>query len=304
MKRVLVTGGTGFIGRNALAPLFERGYEVHAIGREPQHSSEAIEWHRCDLMDSRATDRVVADVAPTRLLHLAWYTEHGKFWSAPENLDWIAASVFLLRSFQRHGGRRAVLAGSCAEYAWNEEICKEGETSLEPATLYGVSKNALRAIGEKFAADTGLSFAWGRVFFLYGPHESADRLVPFVTRRLLKGLPVPCTFGEQERDFLHVEDTAAAFVTLLDSNVQGAVNIASGNAVRVRDVVSAIGTTTGRNDLIRFGELPERLSEPRVLAADATRICSELGWKPRWSLQGGLASAVDWWRAQSTLSEK
>lgn len=304
MKRVLITGASGFIGRHALKPLSLRGYDVHAAARLPQQTAAEATWHQCDLMDAYAVERLMADVQPTHLLHLAWYTEHGKFWSAPENVDWVGASLQLLRAFQGRGGRRVVMSGSCAEYEWNEQICRENGTPLNPVTLYGVCKNALRTIAERFAVQSGLSFAWGRVFFLYGPHESPERLVPFVTRRLLDGQPVPCTSGEQRRDFMHVEDTAAAFVGILDSDLEGAVNIASGDAVSVRDVVHALATTAGRTDLLRVGELPDRPSEPRLLAADITRLRSELDWKPRWPLAAGLANTVDWWREQLTTLER
>src|SRR6185312_10743533 len=133
--RVLLTGGSGFIGSRAIAPLLAAGYEVHALGRR-RGASPDVTWHELDLLDDRATGRVVADVAAERLLHLAWHTEHGRFWSAPENLDWVAASVRLMRAFAEAGGRRAVIAGTCAEYDWTGAVerCRELDDASGPAT--------------------------------------------------------------------------------------------------------------------------------------------------------------------------
>ena len=93
----------------------------------------------------------------------------------------------------------------------------------------------------------GISFAWGRIFFLHGPGEHPDRLVPSVTRALLAGEPARCTDGRQVRDFLHSSsDAAHAFAALLALRVEGPVNIASGRGCRSRELVGWIGDALGR----------------------------------------------------------
>jgi nucleoside-diphosphate-sugar epimerase len=297
VKRVLLTGGTGFIGRHAGPLLRERGYEVHAVSStDDGPRADGIEWHRADLLEPDTTRALVGRIEPTHLLHLAWYAEPREFWTSPRNLDWVEASLRLLRSFAAGGGERAVLAGSCAEYDWSHGRCSETETPLLPATLYGVCKHALQIVGSRFASGAGLSFGWGRIFFVYGPHEHPARLVPAVSRALLQGRPAPCSLGEQERDFVYSEDVADAFVHILDSDVQAAVNIGSGQPVAVKDVVSTIGSLTGRTELIRFGELLNRPGDPPLLFADTRRMEQEVGWSPGVPLETGLERTVDWWR--------
>jgi nucleoside-diphosphate-sugar epimerase len=288
MKRVLVTGATGFVGRHVLPYLTAAGYEVHTTGRPT-----------IDLLDPAARRQVIAGVRPTHLLHLAWYVLPGKYWRSLENIRWLEASLDLLQQFAEHGGRRVVTAGTCAEYSWSPGgVCHELSTPLEPASLYGASKDALRRMQESLANQLGFSSAWARVFFPYGPGEPAERLVPSVIQRLLRGEPAPCSHGRQVRDFMHVDDVARAFAVLLDSDRTGAVNIASGCPVSIADVVTTIGDLLGRSDLIRLGALPPRAGEPHELTADINAL-RLLGFSPRFDLREGLMDTVRWWKAQA-----
>ncbi len=291
-----MTGASGFIGRQGLAPLSERRYEVHAVSSKAVNATGNVAWHRADLLDPAATRALLEQVRPTHLLHFAWYAIPGKYWVAPENLDWVAASLGLLREFARLGGQRAVLAGTCAEYDLSHEVLSEERTPLLPATLYGASKHALQTVFSRFAREAGLSGAWGRIFSLYGRQEYPQRLVASVITALLRGEPALCTEGSQVRDYLHVADVAAAFVALLDSRVEGAVNIGSGSGIELRELVRRIGDKLGRPELVRLGARPTPAGEPQRLIADAGRLRNEVGWTPRHDLDGGLDDTIAYWR--------
>ena len=299
MNRVLVTGAAGLIGRHALAPLAAAGFEVHAVARATRSEPEGVVWHRADLLDDTARRSLIEAVRPSHLLHLAWVTEHGAYWRAPENLDWLAASLALMRAFAEAGGKRVVAAGSCAEYDWRrraETPFAERETPCAPHTLYGQAKHALHQVLAAFAAETGLSHGWGRVFFVYGEGEPEQRLVPSVIRALLAGEPARCSDGRQQRDFLDLRDAGAAFAALTASTVEGPVNVASGVAVSVADVATRLGAIVGRPELVALGALEARPDDPPYLVADVTRLTAEVGFRPRYDLTAGLADAVDWWR--------
>lgn len=290
MSRVLLTGGTGFVGRQAIDPLLAAGHEVHAVSRSEGGGAPGVTWHRADLLDGA---EVVAEVEPELLLHLAWYAEHGSFWTSPENVRWVEASLRLLRAFAAAGGRRAVMAGTCAEYDWSVPVHAYAEDApVRPATLYGAAKHGLHEVAAAYAEQAGLELAWGRIFFLYGPGEAPGRLVPAVARAVLAGEVAETTAGTQVRDLLHVAEVAAAFAALIDSDVTGPVNVASGEPHELREVIQLVAQLAGRPDLVRLGARPMREGEPARIVADVARLRDEVGYQPRTGLHEGLARTV------------
>src|SRR5258708_4086554 len=134
--RVLVTGASGFIGRHCLPYLLEAGHEVHAVARTPLKISGPV-WHSADLLSPGASSRLISSVKPTAVLHLAWYTAHGEYWSSSENLRWVQASLELIQATAAAKCKRLVAAGTSAEYDWSAGVCSETLTPLLPASLYG-----------------------------------------------------------------------------------------------------------------------------------------------------------------------
>ncbi|MGV0835533.1 NAD-dependent epimerase/dehydratase family protein [Mycolicibacterium thermoresistibile] len=290
-KKVLVTGASGLIGHHCLQPLLDRGYDVHAVGRDvPSHGIDDVTWHRTDLLTDAGA--LVERIEPTHLLHLAWQVVPGQF-AAPENFDWVAASMDMLRSFT---GDRVLMCGSGYEYDWDFGYCSEGITPLRPATVYGSCKHALQTMVGAWADHAGVSSAWGRVFFVYGPREHPDRLVASVIRALLHDEPALCSHGRQIRDYLHVQDVADGLVATLDSPVEGPVNICSGQATTLRDIVLAIGDILGKPDLIRLGALPARPNDTPLVVGHNGRLVGEVGWEQTFDLRDGLEHTIDWWK--------
>lgn len=298
MRRVLVTGGSGFVGRHALAPLRARGFEVHAAARRPPAFEPGVTWHSADLLDPAQSRALLAAAQPTHLLHLAWTLPPGTYLEAPENVPWVGASLGLLDAFARQGGQRVVAVGTGAEYTPAAELCVEDATPLAPTTLYGACKDAVRRVAEAQARLAGVSFAWARLFFLHGPHEPPARLVPSVCRALVRGEPALLGPGTAVRDQLHVEDAGDALAALVEGGLEGAVNVASGEGIAVGDVAQRLGRLAGRPDLVRLGARPGSPGDLPRRVADASRLRDGLGWKPSRTLDEGLAATLAWWRAE------
>lgn len=297
MKRVIVTGATGFIGRHTLLSLINSGYEVHALACKAEEIGiPNLVWHRVDLFDETLVSDLFSRLCPSHLLHFAWYAEHGKFWQSTKNLDWVKASLALIKCFEQSGGKRVVMAGTCAEYDWKHGFCSEYETPCQPSTFYGVCKNALQKIICAYCDMEQISQAWGRVFFNFGPGEHPNRFVASIVNDLLSGKNAKCSHGKQIRDFMFVEDVANAFVALLNSEVQGPVNISSGEAISLNELGLKIQEMAETDAAVDFGAIPVKSGEPQSIIGDCSRLRDEVGWCPVVGIEAGIRQTILWWK--------
>jgi len=302
MTRALVTGGNGFVGMHATSALNHMGYETIIASRSPR-DQKGTACVPIDLLEDGSPEKLIQSVKPDVLLHLAWETEHGKFWLSDHNDSWLHSSIQLLRAFLDQGGIRAVFAGTCAEYDWDQldtdGVADELATPRRSATVYGQAKSAFcEEVGR--CIEQGASCAWGRLFLLYGERENPSRFVSSIIRNLLSGREAPMSSGQQIRDFLDTRDAGRAFAAMVQSSETGAYNVASGVGVTLASVANLIGEKTGRPDLIRIGALPDRQGEPPALVANVARLKTELGFKAFHSLDDGLDHAIEYWRQKVT----
>jgi nucleoside-diphosphate-sugar epimerase len=288
-SRLLLTGATGFIGSQTIAGLLERNFEVHAVSSRPNVSLPSpVVYHRVNLLERQSVETLCKQVQASHLLHFAWYVETGHYWNSPKNLAWTAASLQLLQSFAENGGQRAVFSGTCAEQPVEQNI-------TAPAGVYPRCKDSLRRIAEDFCRTAHLSFAWGRIFFLYGPGESRSRLVASAVLSLLDSQKVICKNPAFRRDFMHVRDVANAFVHLLASDYRGTLDIGSGTSVSLKDLVETLATQCKRSDLIELRPESEQAEEPLEIKANP-QMLNDLNFRPQFTLAAGLQDSIDWWK--------
>jgi len=293
---VLVTGATGLIGRQLPAPLAALGFKLVATSRRGGGDHVAM-----DCLDPSSVGAVMDRLRPSHLIHLAWHDGAKDRWTSSANLDWVGASLTLLSAFARSGGKRAVLVGSCAEYDWSQAASGplREDAPLRPATLYGAAKVATGTAALAGAGALGLSLAWARPFFCYGPGEPEGRLFGDLIKGIAAGRTVDCTDGLQRRDFLQTEDLARALAELLASPVEGAVNVASGNAVPVRDLIMALARDLGHPERVNLGARPRPVGDPPLIEADVTRLTAEVGFRPSHDLASGVRATL---RAEGVMA--
>lgn len=300
--RVLLTGATGFIGAQVAKELVENGADVYALVRPNSDLSRlqdvASNLHlvTAELFSPSSLDTVPwVSIKPELCVHLAWYAVPRSYLSAPQNLTALTGSIELLTRLSKVGCGRFVGVGTCFEYNTSFGYLSE-DSPTRADTLYSGAKLALYTVLQSMRSGTEMSFAWARLFYQYGPFEDKRRLVPSVITSLICGEHVALTSGEQVRDFLHVQDVARAICAILESSVEGPVNVGSGVPVTVRDLAIQIANLMEHQDLLGFGELPHPPSDPAFVCANNRRLLS-LGWKPRFNLEDGLLDAIDWWRS-------
>ncbi len=299
--KILLTGANGFVGSHLTHVLVEEGAEVHAVVRPGADLSRVAELKssvrllQADLLDKDSVASMFSGAKYDCCVHTAWYAEPGKYLHSDRNVDWVGASVHLAWILAKNGCKRMVGLGTCFEYDLAQGILSEA-SPLKPASLYAASKLAAGRGIESMASALDMSFAWARLFYLYGPGEDPRRLVPSVITSLLEGREAKTTRGEQIRDYLHVRDVARALWEIVQSDLQGPVNIGSGQKHSVAEIVTEIAGSIGREDLLKRGALPYREGDPEVVLADNRRLLNETSWWPQYSLREGIRDTVEWWR--------
>lgn len=264
---VTLTGATGFVGRQILGNLLERGCSVRALVRDPSRlnvnpARGALEVVRTPDLFAEATDRLQELLEGSEtLVHAAWYAEPGEYLTSPRNLTCLSGTMNLACAFAAVGGKRFVGVGTCAEYDTAPGLLAT-DTPLAPNTLYAACKAAAFQVLQHFFGAQSIGFAWSRIFYLYGEGEDERRLVPYIRRQLEAGQEVLLTRGEQVRDFLDVKDAARMIADVALGEQQGAVNICSGEAVTVRQLAERIADEYGRRELLCFGARPENVFDP------------------------------------------
>jgi nucleoside-diphosphate-sugar epimerase len=296
--RVLVTGAAGFFGSRAA--LHFPTDEVHLCDRggQPWTRVDTLKVrgtrHEVDLTDPSRTRELLLAIRPEVVVHLAWYAVPGQYLTSTQNFGHVHAATTLFLAAKEAGCARFCGAGTCFEYDTSLGVLRE-DSPTKPASIYAASKLATYLMLERAAAQHGMSFAWMRFFFPYGPLEAPGRLFSHTVTELLAGRSARTTPGAQIRDFMHVDDIGRAVATIARADVTGIVNIATGAPVTVRDAVTEIAKACGHPELVQLGAMPYREGDPMDVRADVTRL-SSLGFSPEFDLASGIRDTVAWAR--------
>ncbi len=299
IKRVLLTGASGFLGRALGAQLVQQGIEVHGLTRGIRgYKLPGIILHDYDLLSSTPLEPLLSSIDATCIIHTAWHTDHSDFWTSSKNIAWLSASLRLFQAFISCGGSCIVGIGSCAEYDWSFGFLNEQRTPLAPSSLYGAAKSSLARITEFIAAEYGVKFIWPTLFWLFGEHENPNRFCADLISSLLKDEVFTISNGEFIRDYLSVADAAEAIIATIESNILGRINIASGIPVSLKDFANSIADHLGLRASLRFSATSKVTPAFPLIVADTTRLRSEVGWKPSVNPADRIQATISWHRHQ------
>jgi dTDP-6-deoxy-L-talose 4-dehydrogenase (NAD+) len=264
---ILLTGAAGFVGRQVLRALGERGCRVRPVVRAGKQETLARD---AAIEKIVASPDIFAESAAwwartcrgaDTVIHAAWYAEPGQYLQSPKNQECLSGTLRLAEGAVQAKVRRFVGIGTCFEYDLNAGRLSV-ETPLRPSSPYARAKvDAFKALSAALPRQ-GVAFAWCRLFYLYGEGEDSRRLVSYVRGRLQAGEPVELSSGSQVRDFLDVREAAHMIVDVALGSQEGPVNICSGKAVTVRELAERIADEFGRRDLLRFGARPDNPVDP------------------------------------------
>jgi nucleoside-diphosphate-sugar epimerase len=269
-KRILLTGASGFVGRQVARALIEAG---HGLVVTMRPGGLARSGFGADDVDVIETPDLFAESedwwAPhmagiDTVIHAAWYVEPGKYLDSPRNLDCVAGSLRLADAARRAGVGQFVGIGTCFEYRLpNDHITVDAP--LGPVTLYAAAKLALYHMLERRFAGSATQLTWARLFYLFGAGEHPARLFPMLHRKLAAGEPVELSSGDKVRDFLDVAEAGSMIAHVAETGQAGVVNICSGKAVTIREIAEEIADLHNRRDLLHFGTATVHPRDPMAV---------------------------------------
>lgn len=291
MRRVAITGGLGFIGSRLAKKLASEEFDVLAVDAlESQITTSGnVRFHRSDLSDP--SDLLPAGLwadKPFTLIHLAWDTARTPSFSTHA---WHVGTVAkLLEYWETRGLDRLIVAGSAEEYGQREGMLGEEDSPAGQLTPYGWGKRAAHLLTYTWQQRTRIPTIWIRPFIVYGPGQQGTMLIPYAINQALTHQPAQFSDGLQRRDFVHIDDVIAAFLAGARLQLAGfqTVNIGSGKAVPIRDVLEYLATLMNAQHLFEFGAIPRRKGEPAIQVANTEHARQVLHWKASIGWQEGL----------------
>ena len=308
-KRILLTGGTGFIGANLAHRLVSQGHYVAVVTREYsnrarlQQLAGKIHFLTADLLEAKGLQQAVSTVDPEVVYHLASTPFNPPTITAQTHMQMIALGTLnLLEALAGRSNVRVIYTGSGAEYGSGERIREDAP--LRPATMLGAAKAAASILVQTYARLHQMETVVVRLFSPYGPWERPSRLIPHIILSALAGQDVRISSGEQHRDYLYIDDVVDALLMAAFKPVPpGSVfNISSGQGAPIRDVVQLILQLMESTVRVEVGALPTRPDEIWKYSGDNTAARRILQWQPRTSLENGLRKTIAWFTEHRELA--
>lgn len=292
MSRILITGATGFLGKNLLECMDTSEHEIWILGRHACDTKENVHFLECDLRDGQRTAECLNQIRPEVLVLLAWDVSSQSYWESFENHIWSDSSIRLAHEFLERGGKQILFSGTSASYDYSKGWLKESACYEHPDSLYGITKlytsNAIKRMAERYDA----VYCEARLFAIYGKYERAGRLIPLTVSRLKNHEQIINTKGELLRDYIYVEDAARAIKLLLEQKAEGVYNISSGRPVSIHDIIVQIADLLDKRNCVAFEKTDFRGESP-LIVGDNEKLKS-LGFACRYSIEDGIRAAVAW----------
>lgn len=306
-KRVLVTGGSGFIGSHLVHRLLADGAKVAVTVRygnvmkseRLRDCWDDIQVIEADLRNRGALEAGLREFPPEVVFHLAAYNHVGQsFVQVEECFDVNAKGTANLLDVCP-GTERFIYMSTSEVYGHQTEVPFIETMCPEPISPYAITKYA----GELYChmkqrIGGGTSVIMLRPFNTFGPYQSAKAVIPELIVNCLRGETIHTTMGEQTREFNYVDNIIDGLVLAAShpGQVEGVMNLAGGEEIAIRDLVNKIAALTETRSKIEIGALPYRPTEIWRMFADSSRARETLGWEPRIRLEEGLAKTVSWFR--------
>lgn len=303
-KRVLVTGGSGFLGSHLVRRLVALGARVYILARScsPLHRiadvASDVTILSGDLRVRRQVNAAVATAQPEVIFHLATHGVDPRMRNPATIIQTnVVGLVNLLEASVGVSYERLINTGTCFEYG-NQSAPVSESVAVDPLNVYAASKVTALHLCNLHRRFHGKPIVTIRPFTFFGPYERADRLIPSVILSILAGRPIRITSGVQTRDYTYVEDMVTAFVNaaVAEKAVGEVINVGSGEDLPVHEIVERIRTLMQADVPLEIGAVETRKDEVWRLCCDNSKARALLGWQPRLAFDEGLRRTIQWFR--------
>ncbi len=300
LMRLLVVGGSGFIGRHIVSHAIGLGWDVTVLGLTPRPDNEGVSsrvrYVAADLVNAAALKKVLGEASFEYVVNCGGYIDHRPFGDGGRKVfdTHFAGVLNLAESLNRDVLRSFINIGSSDEYGNNPS--PQVETQREaPISPYSLGKVAATHFLQMLHRTENFPATTLRFFLTYGPGQDKCRFLPQIISGCLEGRSFSVSEGKQLRDFCFVQDTVAAvFAAFTSSSAKGEViNIGSGQPVSIRQMIEAVQRVVG-GGVPKFGEVAYRSGENMSLVADVSKAKAMLDWQPMVSLDRGLEQTIKW----------
>lgn len=303
MKKVLLTGGTGFVGANLARRLLAEGHETHLLVR-PEHKAWRLEeikqnlsFHESSLDDKARLSAIAKEVRPDWIFHLA---AHGAYsWQNDEAAIVranVTGTINLLEACLEGGFEAFVNTGSSSEYGFKDHAPSEAECP-EPNSCYAVTKAAATNFCRYISRSKNVHAVTLRLYSVYGPYEDPGRFIPALAVNGLRGGYPPLAAPETARDYVYADDVCGACLLAAargDAPRGSIYNVGTGRQTTLREAVETARAALKLAAEPRWGGMPARSWDTGVWVADSRLIRRELGWEPRFDFAAGFTKTAQW----------
>lgn len=309
MKRAVITGATGTIGRALIYELLQNGIEILALcrrkgraGELPTHPLLRVQY--CSLSELSALQHS-SEKPYDVFYHFGWAGTNGAERNTPHlQCDNIRYALDAVCAAKRLGCHTFIGAGSQAEYGRVTDALTP-TTPTFPENGYGIAKLAAGGLTRLAASANGMRHIWVRILSIYGPYDNEKSLVSSTILSLMRGEPPQLTKGEQLWDFLYSRDAARALFLLAAHGKHGAVYpLGSGIARPLKEYLLLLRDTVAPHVPLEFGAIPYSKNQVMHLCADITTITADTGWRPTTSFSDGIRETAAWWSTHKSLAKE
>ncbi len=303
-KRVLITGGAGFIGSNLIRKLLLLKYDVNILikpSTNPWRLKDIlpqIKAFQTDLLNKQELSKKVNTINPSIIIHLTTYTRYRNQQDFGQMIGTnINGTLNLLYASKNINYDIFVNTGSSSEYGIKNNPMKETDL-LEPVSFYAATKASATLLCSVFAKEFKKPIVTLRPFSAYGPYEEKDRFIPTIIKAMIEEKPINLTPGEQRRDFIYIDDIVDIYIKAISKGkgLAGQIlNMGTGKEYTNDQVVDLLFKISGKSVLVKKGAFPKRIWDNPHWVADTSKAEKLLKRKPNYNLEDGLKKTYEWY---------